>query len=253
MRNNLFHCHRLRSSSAPFIQILQECGSHQRMVSNTSGVRVHLKGEHWTRPLSGRVANAPAAMGGPRQGALKANEDESLIISQKEAFSPFFLPRALTLAGSETWQEADGAPVLRMIVNTIPSTIAKTCWTQHQGTSAPRPGVSSHPEWVRAQLGMTATVTIQERTNMGTVPGSEVWRVGSVSSAIAPQGSSQAVALVCCHCEAAHPWEAKKSSLVLRSSWEERGRAPKRCAEPMNRSNSKQHSIPKPSSKHQGS
>ena len=27
------------------------------------GVRVHLKGEHWTRPLSDRVANAPAAMG----------------------------------------------------------------------------------------------------------------------------------------------------------------------------------------------
>ena len=27
------------------------------------GVRVHLKGDHWTRPLSGWVANAQAAMG----------------------------------------------------------------------------------------------------------------------------------------------------------------------------------------------
>ena len=81
--------------------------------------------------------------------------------------------------------------------------------------------------------------------------------------------TSSAVALVCCHCEAArqenmswwvpctlpgaHPWEARKSSIVLRSPWEERGRAPKRFTEPMNRSNSKQHTLPKPRSKHQGS
>ena len=68
--------------------------------------------------------------------------------------------------------------------------------------------------------------------------------------------NSSVVALVCCHCEAAHPWETRKSSkssISLRRPKGKRGRAPKRCTEPMNRGNSKQHSIPKPPSKHQGS
>ena len=38
--------------------ILQESGAFEQF-----GVHVRLKGELWTLPLSGRVANAPAAMG----------------------------------------------------------------------------------------------------------------------------------------------------------------------------------------------